>query len=139
MVIDHALITALVKRCRPETNSLHFPLGEATVTPEDVAYINGLTIDGPMVVGRTFSGKLVAPVCEEVLGMTPQKKIGYVSKTIKFKCLEDNFKAEKLEQKKKHKKYNDYEIRATRAYLFFLVFSQIVTHTSGACGPVKLT
>ena len=31
MVIDHALITALVERWRPETNTFHFPLDRRTV------------------------------------------------------------------------------------------------------------
>ena len=40
-----------------------------------------------------------------------------------------------MRKKKKHKKYKDYEIRATRAYLFFLVSGQIVSQTTGARGP----
>ena len=86
------------------------------------------------MAGSTFPGKLVAPVCEELLGITQEKKINYVGITVKFKWLEDNFKASKLEKKKKDKKYKELEIRATRAYLFFLVSSQIVTQTSGARG-----
>ena len=57
MVIDHALITGLVERWRAETNTFHFPSSEATVTLEDVAYIYGLPVDGPLVAGRTFAGK----------------------------------------------------------------------------------
>ena len=135
MVIDHPLITALVDRWCLETNSFHLPSGEATVTLEDVAYIYSLPIDGPLVVGCTFSGKLVAPVCEEVLGITPEEKIGYLGITMKFKWLEDNFKAAKLEKKKNDKKYKESEIRAIRAYLFFLVSSQIVMQTSVTHGP----
>ena len=59
MVIDHALIIALVERWGPETNTFHFPSGEATIMLEDVAYIYGLPIDGPRVTGRTFPGRLV--------------------------------------------------------------------------------
>ena len=66
------------------------------------------------------------PVYKELLGITPQKKVDYVGITLKFKWLEDNFKAEKSEKKKK-KKYKDYEIQATRAYLFFLVSGQIIS------------
>ena len=47
MRIDHALIMGLVERWRPETNTFHFPSGEATITLADVAYIYGLPIDGP--------------------------------------------------------------------------------------------
>ena len=134
MVIDHALITALVERWCLEINSFHFPSGEVTVTLEDVAYIYGLPVDGPLVARRTFPGKLVASVCEEVLGIRPQKKLDFHGITMKFNWLKDNFKAAKLEKKKKHKKYKDYEICATRAYLFFLLSGQIVSQTTGAHG-----
>ena len=86
---DHALVERLLSK----TNSFHFALGEATVMLEDVAFMYSLPIDGSLVAGRTFLGKLVAPVCEEVLGITPQKKINYVGITVKFKWLEDNFNA----------------------------------------------
>ncbi|XXG46971.1 hypothetical protein AAC387_Pa02g1692 [Persea americana] len=133
MVIDHALITGLIERWRPETNSFHFPSGEATITLEDVAYIYGLPIEGPVVVGRTFPNALVQSVCEDLLGITPRPGVDFVGISLKFKWLEDNFK---LSEKKKMSEDN--EIRATRAYLFFLVAGQICTQASGARGPAYL-
>lgn len=53
MRIDHALIIGLAERWCPETNMFHFPTREASVTLEDVAYINGLSINGQSVTGRT--------------------------------------------------------------------------------------
>lgn len=47
--IDHALITELVERWSPETNTFHFSTGDATVTLEDVAYIYRLPINGMLV------------------------------------------------------------------------------------------
>ena len=44
--IDPHLISALVERWRPETNTFHLPVGEMTVTLEDVAYLWGLPIKG---------------------------------------------------------------------------------------------
>ena len=44
--IDKGLITALVERWRPETNTFHLPVGECTVTLEDVCCLWGLSISG---------------------------------------------------------------------------------------------
>ena len=48
--IDKALITALVERWRPETNTFHLPFGEMTVTLEDVSLLWGLTVTGNFVL-----------------------------------------------------------------------------------------
>ncbi|KAL8523470.1 hypothetical protein ACS0TY_013433 [Phlomoides rotata] len=37
--LDRHLITALVERWRPEAHTFYFPVGEATVTSQDVAVI----------------------------------------------------------------------------------------------------
>ncbi|RWR94952.1 serine/threonine-protein phosphatase 7 long form [Cinnamomum micranthum f. kanehirae] len=68
MTIDHPLITALVERWRPETNTFHLPCGEATITLEDVAYIYGLPIDGPAVTGKAlYSTGDTAKLCKDLL------------------------------------------------------------------------
>ena len=110
---------------------------EATITLEDVAYIYSLPIDGPLVAGHTFLGKLVAPVVRS-LGLPHRRSLTYVGIKVKFEWLEDNFKVTELTKKKKDKKYKELEIRATRVYLFFLVSGQIVMQTFGAHGPTYL-
>ncbi|KAL8548048.1 hypothetical protein ACS0TY_007379 [Phlomoides rotata] len=39
-------------RWRPETHTFHFPVGEVTVTLQDVTIICGLSIEGELVVCR---------------------------------------------------------------------------------------
>ncbi|KAL4293320.1 hypothetical protein AHAS_Ahas18G0116300 [Arachis hypogaea] len=50
-----ALLSTLVECWRPETHTFHLPVGEVTVTLEDVTYIHGLPINGDPVMGRSDS------------------------------------------------------------------------------------
>ena len=47
---DIGLISALVERWRPETNSFHFPVGEMTITLEDVFMLLGLPVRGKPII-----------------------------------------------------------------------------------------
>ena len=54
--VNHAALTALVDRWRPETHSFHLPCGEMTMTLQDMAMISGLPINGQAVTGRVSVG-----------------------------------------------------------------------------------
>ena len=69
IMIDWQLITCLVERWRPETHTFHVPVGEMTITLQDVAIILSLRIDGPTVTGTCVFD--VAELCGELLGVTP--------------------------------------------------------------------
>ncbi|RWR97172.1 serine/threonine-protein phosphatase 7 long form [Cinnamomum micranthum f. kanehirae] len=136
--IDHALITGLVERWRPETNTFHLPIDEATVTLEDVAYIYGLPINGPAVTSTTFPSANVADVCEELLGLRPQMGVDFNGISIKYTWLEQHFRiqADQGNNNNKKKKLSaEQEVYNTRAYLFFLVSGQINSNASSSRGP----
>lgn len=132
MRIDHALLTALVERWRPETNTFHFRGGEATITLEDVAYIYGLPVDGVPVIGRTWSNQLmIQDICQELLGFSPDPT-DCGGGQIKLTWFHNNFTS--LPKKPSE----EVEVQYTRAYLFCLVASQICTNTCGSRGSAYL-
>ncbi|XP_075657727.1 serine/threonine-protein phosphatase 7 long form homolog [Castanea sativa] len=53
MDLDHALITALVKRWWSETHSFHLRHGEMTITLQDMEVIMRVPVDGLSMVGFT--------------------------------------------------------------------------------------
>ncbi|VAH30007.1 unnamed protein product [Triticum turgidum subsp. durum] len=50
--VDKYLISALVERWRPETNTFHLPVGEMTVTLQDVSCLWELPIHGKPLIGK---------------------------------------------------------------------------------------
>ncbi|XP_020967059.1 uncharacterized protein LOC110266542 [Arachis ipaensis] len=69
-----ALINALVERWRPETHTFHLPIGECTVTLEDVAVILGLPTNGLPVTGMTLSSfEALEGECFHQFGVAPRK------------------------------------------------------------------
>ncbi|MBA0645220.1 hypothetical protein Goklo_013343 [Gossypium klotzschianum] len=85
--LDPTLISALVKRWRPETHTFHFPYSECTITLEDVALQLGLPMDG-----RVVMGPMIIPdkedFCVTLLGKVSNK---FQGDRIDIKWLENNF------------------------------------------------
>ncbi|CAN1749289.1 Protein MAIN-LIKE 2, partial [Linum perenne] len=64
------LVTALIERWRPETNTFHLVPGEATITLEDVEVLTGLPTTGrPLIVSP--DEQPVPEICEQWLGIQP--------------------------------------------------------------------
>ncbi|XP_020254351.1 serine/threonine-protein phosphatase 7 long form homolog [Asparagus officinalis] len=84
--LDWPLLIALMDRWRPETNTFHFRMGEATITLQDVSVILGLRIDGPCITGT--DSDVWPRRCEELLGVAPETM---PRGTIKLKWLRETF------------------------------------------------
>lgn len=69
MEVDHALITALVERWRPETHTFHLPHGEISITLQDIEVMLGVPVDGLPVTGSA-KGNWPA-LCRDFLGRLP--------------------------------------------------------------------
>ncbi|KAJ9175281.1 hypothetical protein P3X46_013851 [Hevea brasiliensis] len=52
--LDWHLISAFVERWRPETHTFMMPIGECTITLQDVNIISGLPINGSAVIGMSL-------------------------------------------------------------------------------------
>lgn len=118
--LDNSLISALVERWRRETNTFHLPVGEMTITLEDVGLLLGLPIDGKPVIGVT--SKTPSTVCENLLGKVPEDLNGGMLKLTWLKdCFSKCPEDASIETLERH----------TRAYLLYLVGSTIFSTTTG--------
>ena len=79
MEINHILVTKLCEKWRIETHTFHMPLGETTVTLEDVSLQLGVLIDGEPVTRSTY-GNLME-FCHELLGIFHLKICSYVTES----------------------------------------------------------
>ncbi|KAI0504398.1 hypothetical protein KFK09_015350 [Dendrobium nobile] len=80
--MDHHLLTALVERWSPQTNTFHLPVGEMSIMLQDVSMILGIQIDGPSFVGHPVVGSgrrwMSWPdCCDDLLGQHPDPDVLY--------------------------------------------------------------
>ncbi|RVW82581.1 Serine/threonine-protein phosphatase 7 long form-like [Vitis vinifera] len=68
ITLDWGLITSLIERWRLETHTFHLPIGEMTITLQDVAVILGLRIHGLLIIGTCDIDWSL--LCYELLGFS---------------------------------------------------------------------
>ena len=69
IILDWGLITSLFERWRPKTHTFHLPVGEMTITLQNVAIILGLRIHGLPITGKCDIDWSL--LYYELLGVTP--------------------------------------------------------------------
>lgn len=69
MQVDPRLVTALAERWRPETHTFHLPVGEVTITLQDVSCLWGLPICGLPLTGHSELGNM--QLVDDCLGHVP--------------------------------------------------------------------
>jgi len=81
--VDHALVTSLVERWRPETHTFLFPTDDCTITLQDISLQLGLNVDGLPIVGPTMFDW--EEMCDTYLGTTPVKGESLIGSQVKLK------------------------------------------------------
>ncbi|KAK1369701.1 hypothetical protein POM88_035793 [Heracleum sosnowskyi] len=125
--LDWGLLSALVERWRPETHTFHFPMGECTVTLQDVAVILGLPIDGnPVMCDASPAPNMSwADTAGSIFGFVPTKDCFNGSR------LQLNWFASVTPHRLSEHASEADVLHHTRCYLIQLIGGSLFTDTSG--------
>ncbi|CAN1242457.1 Protein MAIN-LIKE 2 [Linum perenne] len=124
------LVTALIERWRPETNTFHLIQGEATITLEDVEVLTGLSTDAVSVT-VAVDRRPPSAICEELLGVQPPTS-SYTGQSVKISWVKGMF--DRLPAGAPV----DVVIRYARAYTWVLLGAILLADRTGDLIPVHL-
>lgn len=135
---DKYLISALVESWRPKTNTFHLPVGEMTITLQDVSCLWGLPIHGRLITGQAdgswvdmIERLLGIPMEEQHMKQKKRKKeddmtmVSYSRYSISLSKLRDRFRV--MPKNATEREINWY----TRALVLDIIGSMVFTDTSG--------
>ena len=92
-LVDHRLIDAFCERWHAETSSFHLPVGEMSITLDDVASLTGLAIDGEFFSLPSYTSEEAAQLAAAKLGMSLGEAIVEVERakgpSLRFKYLRE--------------------------------------------------
>ncbi|XP_074268634.1 serine/threonine-protein phosphatase 7 long form homolog [Silene latifolia] len=116
------MITALVERWRQETHTFHLPVGEATITLQDVGVLLGLKVGGLPITGK--SDYIWSELLDEHLGRRPPPD-ALKGNTLKLSWLRTHYQdlPEDASEVRVH--------RFVRAYLLYLIGTVLFPDKSG--------
>ena len=127
VLLFNEVTAALVERWRPETNTFHFPHGEATVTLEDVSLLLGLCCTGEVVIWHTMDNT-VMDMCAQYLPEVPPSSEGRSKYTVNMRWLRES-----LERHQPTDLSTEDDLdRWTRGYLWLIVGGLLMSEKSGA-------
>nr|KYP33064.1 Serine/threonine protein phosphatase 7 long form isogeny [Cajanus cajan] len=132
-MVNKGLVFAFVERWHPETSSFHLPIGEMTITLDDVSCLLHLPIRGALFSQPVMDHDIACVYLEDLLGVSHKDAILEIRATrgahVRMSWLRDVYDARCQEKR--------WEF-ATRAFLLFLVGCMIFANKSTTYVDVAL-
>jgi hypothetical protein len=140
--VDWGILTAFSERWQPETGTFHLPVGELTITLDDVSCLLHIPISGKMLNHEGTACKMEegADMCDTYLNFPKEDcmeefdkmKGAHLSfqKLLQLYLDNKNFAEKALHEKEKEEDIKFYQDCAIRCFLLYLLGSTLFTNKS---------